>query len=62
MFGSSRDLAVGTIAVASLLITSMIGAVVNPKENPKLYLQLALTATFFSGILQTVMGVLRSVS
>lgn len=61
MFGSSRDVAVGTIAVASLLLTSMIGGVVNPYENPKLYFQLAVTATFFSGVLQTALGLLRSV-
>ncbi|XP_002283184.2 sulfate transporter 3.1 [Vitis vinifera] len=59
MFGSSRDVAVGTIAVASLLLTSMIGGVVNPYENPKLYFQLAVTATFFSGVLQTALGLLR---
>ncbi|KAJ9700418.1 hypothetical protein PVL29_005967 [Vitis rotundifolia] len=59
MFGSSRDVAVGTVAVASLLLTSMIGGVVHPYENPKLYFQLAMTATFFSGILQTALGLLR---
>ncbi|KAB1218126.1 Sulfate transporter 3.1 [Morella rubra] len=60
MLGSSRDLAVGTVAVASLLISSMLGKEVNPNENPKLYLQLALTATFFAGVLQASLGFLRS--
>ncbi|KAB5537877.1 hypothetical protein DKX38_015410 [Salix brachista] len=59
MLGSSKDLAVGTVAVASLLIASMLGKEVNPNENPKLYLQLALTATFFAGIFQAALGFLR---
>ncbi|CAK9160669.1 unnamed protein product [Ilex paraguariensis] len=59
MLGSSRDLAVGTVAVASLLIASMLGKEVNPNENPKLYVQLALTATFFAGVFQAGLGFLR---
>lgn len=59
--GSSRDLAVGTVAVASLLTASMLGSVVNANENPKLYLHLAFTATFFAGALQAGLGLLRLV-
>ncbi|KAF5179095.1 Sulfate transporter 3.1 [Thalictrum thalictroides] len=59
MMGSSRDLAVGTVAVASLLTASMLGKEVNPIENPKLYLHLAFTATFFAGVLQLAFGFLR---
>ncbi|KAL9401466.1 hypothetical protein Peur_005315 [Populus x canadensis] len=59
MLGSSRDLAVGTVAVASLLISSMLGKEVNPNENAKLYVQLALTATFFAGVFQAALGLLR---
>ncbi|KAG9132735.1 hypothetical protein Leryth_014015 [Lithospermum erythrorhizon] len=59
MMGSSKDLAVGTIAVPSLLIGSMIGREVHPKENPYLYMQLAFTATFFAGVLQASLGLLR---
>ncbi|KAG5597680.1 hypothetical protein H5410_038912 [Solanum commersonii] len=46
--GISRDLAVGTVAIGSLLMASMLGAEVNPAENPTLYLHLAFTATFFT--------------
>ena len=60
MLGSSRDLAVGTVAVPSLLITSMVGKEVNPHENPKLYVQLVFAATFFAGIFQASLGLLRS--
>lgn len=61
MMGSSRDLAVGTVAVASLLTASMLGQEVNASENPSLYLHLAFTATFFAGVFQASLGFLRSV-
>ncbi|XWS36333.1 hypothetical protein CRYUN_Cryun20dG0076100 [Craigia yunnanensis] len=59
MMGSSRDLAVGTVAVASLLTASMLGQEVNATENPTFYLHLAFTATFFAGLLQASLGLLR---
>nr|XP_028956473.1 sulfate transporter 3.1-like [Malus domestica] len=59
MMGSSRDMAVGTVAVASLLTASMLGAEVNAAENPTLYLHLAFTATFFAGVFQASLGLLR---
>lgn len=61
MMGSSKDLAVGNVAVPSLLLASMIGEEVSAFENPVLYLHLALTATFFAGVLQLALGVLRYV-
>ncbi|KAK9146606.1 hypothetical protein Sjap_006509 [Stephania japonica] len=59
MMGSSRDLAVGTVAVASLLTASMLGNEVNAAEHPTLYLHLAFTATFFAGVFQASLGLLR---
>ncbi|PON54457.1 Sulfate transporter [Parasponia andersonii] len=59
MMGSSRDLAVGTVAVGSLLTASMLGQEVNFNENPSLYLHLAFTATFFAGVFQASLGFLR---
>ncbi|XP_048336651.2 sulfate transporter 3.1-like [Ziziphus jujuba] len=59
MMGSSRDLAVGTVAVASLLTASMLGNEVNAAENPSLYLHLAFTATFFAGVFEAALGLLR---
>ncbi|KAL3507857.1 hypothetical protein ACH5RR_033239 [Cinchona calisaya] len=59
MLGSSRDLAVGTTAIPSLLIASMLGNEVQPAENPKLYVELVLTATLFTGIFQASLGLLR---
>lgn len=61
MLGSSKDLGVGTVAVASLLISAMLTKEVNPIQNPKLYVQLALTSTFFAGVFQAALGFLRSV-
>lgn len=59
VMGSSRDLAVGTVAVVSILIASTLGNEVNPAENPELYLHLAFTTTFFAGVLQAALGIAR---
>ncbi|GMH18925.1 hypothetical protein Nepgr_020766 [Nepenthes gracilis] len=59
VFGSSKNLAVGTVAACSLLLSETIGERVNSSENPTLYLQLIFTATFFTGIFQTALGLLR---
>ncbi|GAB2294747.1 Sulfate transporter 3.1 [Dionaea muscipula] len=59
MLGSSRDVAVGTIAVASLLIPSMLGKEINPVDHQEEYISLVFTATFFSGVLQAALGFLR---
>ncbi|GER24861.1 sulfate transporter [Striga asiatica] len=59
VMGSSRDLAVGTVAVGSLLTASMLAAVVNPVEDPTLYLHLVFTATFFAGLFEVGLGIFR---
>ncbi|KAH9289283.1 hypothetical protein KI387_033400, partial [Taxus chinensis] len=59
MLGSSRDLAVGTVAVVSLLIGSILAKEVSPIHNPELFLHLAFTATFFAGIFQASLGIFR---
>ena len=59
VMGSSRDLAIGTVGVVSLLFSNMLGKVVKPTESPQEYLHLAFTATFFAGIFQTSLGFLR---
>lgn len=60
MMGSSRDVAVGTVAVASLLIAAMLGKEVSPTQQTKQYVELVFTATFFSGVFQASLGFLRS--
>ncbi|XP_059634979.1 probable sulfate transporter 3.5 [Cornus florida] len=59
VFGSSKHLAVGTVAACSLLLAATIEEKVKAKENPTLYLHLIFTATFFTGIVQTAFGLLR---
>ncbi|KAJ9688483.1 hypothetical protein PVL29_014245 [Vitis rotundifolia] len=59
VFGTSKYLAVGTIAASSLLIASTIKEKVSPDEDPTLYLNLVFTTAFCTGILQTILGVLR---
>lgn len=59
MMGSSKDLAVGTVAVPSLLLASMLGKEVSATREPLLYLHLAFTATFFAGVFQLALGLLR---
>ncbi|KAJ3677318.1 hypothetical protein LUZ60_003042 [Juncus effusus] len=56
--GSSRDIAIGPVAVVSLLIGSLLQDEVDPK-NKEEYLTLAFTATFFAGITQATLGFLR---
>ena len=60
VMGSSRDLAVGTVAVASLLTASMLGDAVDAQQDPQLYVHLAFTAAFFAGLFETAMGIFRS--
>ena len=59
VLGSSKQLAVGTVAAASLLIASSIGKVASPRDDPILYLHLVFTATLITGIFQTILGILR---
>ena len=59
VLGSSRDLAVGPVSIASLILGSMLRQEVSPTEEPLLFLQLALTSTFFAGLFQASLGILR---
>ncbi|XP_065034117.1 probable sulfate transporter 3.3 [Musa acuminata AAA Group] len=59
VLGSSRDLAVGPVSIASLVMGSMLRQVANPNTDPYLFLQLAFTATFFAGLFQASLGILR---
>ncbi|XP_021770305.1 sulfate transporter 3.1-like [Chenopodium quinoa] len=59
MMGTSKDVAVGTIAVGSLLTGAMLSTAVDPNQNPKLFLHLAFTATLVAGIFEATLGLLR---
>ncbi|GMP34801.1 hypothetical protein CsSME_00007524 [Camellia sinensis var. sinensis] len=59
VLGSSRHLAVGPVSIASLVMGTMLSETVSYTEQPILYLQLAFTATFFAGVFQASLGLLR---
>ena len=57
IFGTSRALAVGPVAVVSLMTASSIGTL--ELSTPAEYAAAAITLAFISGAILTVMGVLR---
>ncbi|KAH9666157.1 putative sulfate transporter 3.4 [Citrus sinensis] len=59
ILGSSRHLGVGPVSIASLVMGSMLGEAVSYSQDPILYLELAFTATFFAGLFQASLGLLR---
>ncbi|KAI3453127.1 hypothetical protein Pfo_009790 [Paulownia fortunei] len=59
VLGSSRDLAVGPVSIASLIMGSMLRQEVSPVKDPILFLQLAFSSTFFAGLFQASLGFLR---
>ncbi|KAE9591854.1 putative SLC26A/SulP transporter [Lupinus albus] len=56
--GSSRDMAIGPVAVVSLLLGTTLSDEIKDFHDPN-YLRLAFTATFFAGVTQMTLGVLR---
>ncbi|KAF7816937.1 sulfate transporter 1.3 [Senna tora] len=59
VMGSSRDIAIGPVAVVSLLLGTLLQSEIDPVEHPTEYRRLAFTATFFAGITQATLGVFR---
>ncbi|XP_019175969.1 PREDICTED: sulfate transporter 1.3-like [Ipomoea nil] len=57
--GSSRDIAIGPVAVVSLLLGTMLQDEIDPIKHKLEYQRLAFTATFFAGITQFVLGFFR---
>ncbi|KAK9134332.1 hypothetical protein Syun_013662 [Stephania yunnanensis] len=57
--GSSRDIAIGPVAVVSLLLGSMLQDEIDHEHHIEEYRRLAFTATFFAGITQATLGFLR---
>ncbi|KAG2396275.1 hypothetical protein LR48_Vigan09g265700 [Vigna angularis] len=56
--GSSRDIAIGPVAVVSLLLGTTLSDEISDIKSHE-YLRLAFTATFFAGVIQMALGVLR---
>ncbi|KAL2489239.1 Sulfate transporter 2.1 [Forsythia ovata] len=59
LMGSSREIAIGPVAVVSLLLSAMIQKVVDPSVDPVAYTSLVFTVTFFTGAFQAVFGIFR---
>ncbi|KAK7271897.1 hypothetical protein RJT34_28157 [Clitoria ternatea] len=59
VLGSSKHLGVGPVSIASLVMGSMLSERVSYTQDPTLYLGLAFTATFFAGLFQASLGILR---
>ncbi|XP_010520166.1 PREDICTED: sulfate transporter 4.1, chloroplastic-like isoform X2 [Tarenaya hassleriana] len=57
IFGSSRQLAIGPVALVSLLVSNALGGIVDPSEE--LYTELAILLALLVGILECIMGLLR---
>ncbi|KAF8389386.1 hypothetical protein HHK36_026081 [Tetracentron sinense] len=56
--GSSRDIAIGPVAVVSLLLGTLLQSEIDPADKDG-YKRLAFTATFFAGITKFTLGFLR---
>lgn len=59
LMGSSRELAIGPVAVVSLLLSSLVPEIQDPAADPVAYTKLVFTVTFFAGIFQAAFGFFR---
>lgn len=57
IFGSSRQLAIGPVALVSLLVSNVLGRIVDPSDD--LYTELAILLALMVGIMECIMGLLR---
>lgn len=57
--GTSKDIAMGPVAVVSLMLGTLLQNEIDPKKNPMEYRRLAFTATFFAGLTEVALGVFR---
>ncbi|CAK9327712.1 unnamed protein product, partial [Citrullus colocynthis] len=57
--GSSREIAIGPVAVVSLLLSSMLQEIQDPVADSVAYRRLIFTVTLFAGIFQASFGFLR---
>ncbi|XP_010486972.1 PREDICTED: probable sulfate transporter 4.2 isoform X2 [Camelina sativa] len=57
VFGSSRQLAVGPVALVSLLVSNALSGIADPSEE--LYTELAILLALLVGIFECIMGFLR---
>ncbi|KFK25587.1 hypothetical protein AALP_AA8G134000 [Arabis alpina] len=58
VFGSSRQLAIGPVALVSLLVSNALGGIADSSEE-ELHIELAIMLALLVGILECIMGLLR---
>ncbi|KAK8552231.1 hypothetical protein V6N13_120643 [Hibiscus sabdariffa] len=59
LMGSSREIAIGPVAVVSMLLSAMVPSLVDPAVDPTGYTRLVFTVTFFAGTFQAIFGLFR---
>nr|DAD40268.1 TPA_asm: hypothetical protein HUJ06_014591 [Nelumbo nucifera] len=59
LMGSSREIAIGPVAVVSMLLSSLVQKVIDPVADPTAYRNFVITVTFFAGFFQAVFGLFR---
>ncbi|XP_047317689.1 low affinity sulfate transporter 3-like [Impatiens glandulifera] len=57
--GTSREIAIGPVAVISLLLSSTVQKLQDPETNPIAYRNMVFTVTFLAGVFQASFGILR---
>ncbi|XP_038690887.1 sulfate transporter 4.1, chloroplastic-like isoform X1 [Tripterygium wilfordii] len=57
IFGSSRQLAIGPVALVSLLVSNTLGGIVDSSDE--LYTELAILLALMVGMMECIMGLLR---
>lgn len=58
LFGTSRQLSVGPVALVSLLVLAGLSELV-PSGDPAMFISLAIATAFLAGLIQTLLGVFR---
>ncbi|GAA0142220.1 transporter [Lithospermum erythrorhizon] len=59
VMGTSREIAIGPVAVVSLLLSALVPNIVDPIIDPIGYRKIVFTVTFFAGIFQAAFGIFR---
>ncbi|RLN39593.1 low affinity sulfate transporter 3-like isoform X1 [Panicum miliaceum] len=59
VMGTSREIAIGPVAVVSLLLSSMVQKIADPAIDPASYRKMVFTVTFLTGVFQFAFGLFR---
>ena len=59
VMGTSREIAIGPVAVVSLLLSSMVQKITDPAIDPASYWKMVFTVTFLTGVFQFAFGLFR---